>query len=116
MKRSKYGDDFLNWTRRAGRGLEREEAMRRVIRSIPFGKVSPAHVAAAAGCGYHRPVAGAAVRACFHGGAWWALVVRSKPRAKANRSASPSQAGRVQGERVDMSACEYSFRMWEVWG
>ncbi len=122
MKSSKLGDDFLNWTRRAGRSLEREEAMRRVIHSIPFGKVSTyAHVAAAAGYpGYHRQVA-QLLRREGHTLPWQRVVgaageIKTKGESHVTqRHLLEAEGVRFQGERVDMNACEYAFRMWEVW-
>src|SRR5690606_18114843 len=122
MKRSKHGDDFLNWTRRAGRSLEREEAMRRVIHSIPYGKVSTySHVAAAAGYpGYHRQVA-QLLRREGHT-LPWQRVVGAGGEIKTRGESSFTQRHLLEyegvsfrGESVDMDACEYAFRMWEVW-
>lgn len=122
MRRHEQGSDFLNWTKRAGRSLEREEAMRRTIRSIPYGMVSTyAHVAAAAGYpGYHRQVAQLLRREGHL--LPWQRVVGAGGEIKTRGESHITQGHLLEaegvpfrGDRVDMAACEYAFRMWEVW-
>ncbi|MDZ7640325.1 MAG: MGMT family protein [Bryobacterales bacterium] len=122
MPTPKPGEGFLNWTRRAGRSLEREEAMRRVILSIPPGRVSTyARVAAAAGYpGYHRQVV-QLLRREGHTLPWQRVVGAGgeiKTRAESNltqRYLLEQEGASFRGERVDMEACEYVFRPWEIW-
>ncbi len=115
-------DNFLSWTRRACRSLERDDAMRRVIHSIPRGKVSTyARVAAAAGYpGYHRQVVQLLRR---DGDALpWQRVVGAGGEIKTREQHGDVQRGILEsegvtfrGERVDMENCEYQFRTWEIW-
>lgn len=96
--------------------------MRRVIHSIPPGKVSTyAHVAAAAGYpGYHRQVA-QLLRREGHLLPWQRVVGAGgeiKTRGESNltqRHLLEAEGVSFRGERVDMADCEYAFRMWEVW-
>lgn len=114
--------DFLSFAKRAGRNLEREDAMRRVIQSIPPGRVSTyARVAAAAGYpGYHRQVVQLLRR---EGDVLpWQRVVGAggeiKTRAEhqhTQRHLLELEGVQFRGERVDMPACEHQFRPWEIW-
>ena len=118
----KPSGDFLSYAKRAGRSLEREEAMRRVILSIPRGRVSTyARVAAAAGYrGYHRQVVQLLRR---EGDVLpWQRVVGAggeiKTRAEheqTQRRLLELEGVQFRAERVDMEACEHQFRRWEIW-
>lgn len=96
--------------------------MRRVIHSIPPGKVSTyARVAAAAGYpGYHRQVA-QLLRREGHTLPWQRVVGAGgevKTRGESNvtqRHLLECEGAMFQGARVDMAACEYIFRTWEIW-
>ena len=120
-RRDLSGDLFLQRANRAGRSLEREDAMRRMILRIPQGMVSSyAKVAAAAGYpGYHRQAAqllrreGAVLN--------WQRVVGAggeiKTRAELGdlqRRLLEDEGVRFCGERVNMEEHEYEFRPWEM--
>lgn len=114
--------DFLTYAKRAGRSLEREEAMRRIILSIPRGRVSTyAKVAAAAGYpGYHRQVVQLLRR---EGDVLpWQRVVGAGGEIKTRAEHEHTQRRLLElegvlfrGQRVDMDACEHHFRTWEIW-
>lgn len=122
MRKKKQGHDFLDWTRRAGRNLEREEAMRRVIEAIPPGKVSTyGHVAAAAGYpGYHRQVV-QLLRREGHLLPWQRVVgaggeIKTRGDSHITQRHLLEQEGAIfKGNRVDMERSEYQFRTWEIW-
>ncbi len=101
---------------------QRDEAFRRVIVSIPVGKVSTyGHVAAAAGYPlYHRAVA-RLLRVDPPDSLPWHRVVGAGGALKLKGSAATEQRARLKlegvkfsGQSIDMAACEHQFRMWEV--
>ena len=118
----KSPEDFLRWTRRAGRNLEREDAIRRVIQSIPPGTVSTyAKVAAAAGYpGYHRQVV-QLLRREGDGMPWHRVLgaggeIRTRgPAAETQRHLLELEGVEFRGNRVNMDLHEYRFRTWEIW-
>ena len=119
---SRGSSNFFSYAQRAGRSLEREDAMRRVIAAIPEGMVSTyAKVAAAAGYpGYHRQV----VQLLRREGAvlnWQRVVgaggeIRTRgASAETQRKLLELEGVRFEGERIDMGAHEHQFRPWEIW-
>lgn len=101
---------------------ERDRAFRRIILSIPPGKVSSyGKVAAAAGHPlYHRAVA-RLLRTDPPDQLPWHRVVGAGGAIKLPGSAAKEQRARLRmegvdfrGERVNMDACEYVMRPWET--
>jgi len=100
----------------------RNEAFRRVIRSVPKGKVSTyGKVAAAAGYPlYHRAVA-RLLRADPPHGLPWQRIVGTGGELKLRGEAAAEQRLRLQmegvkfhGRRVDMDRYEHQLRSWEA--
>jgi methylated-DNA-protein-cysteine methyltransferase-like protein len=101
---------------------QRDEAFRRVICSIPAGKVSTyGRVAAAAGYPlYHRAVA-RLLRCDPIDSLPWHRVVGAGGVIKLKASAAIEQQKRLKlegvkfdGKLVDMDSCEYELRPWEL--
>jgi methylated-DNA-protein-cysteine methyltransferase related protein len=101
---------------------QRDEAFRRIIFSIPVGKVSTyGRVAAAAGYPlYHRAVA-SLLRRDPADTLPWHRVVGSGGHIKLRGAAALEQRKRLKlegvkflGKLVDMVACEHAFRVWEI--
>jgi methylated-DNA-protein-cysteine methyltransferase-like protein len=101
---------------------QRDAAFRRVIRSIPKGKVSTyGKVAAAAGYPlYHRAVA-RLLRMEMPNALPWQRVVGAGGEIKLRFEAAAEQRLRLRmegvqfhGRRVDMDTCEYTLRPWEI--
>ena len=101
---------------------ERDEAFRRIIFSIPAGKVSTyGRVAAAAGYPlYHRAVA-RLLRCDPVDSLPWHRVVGVGGAIKLKSSAAFEQRNRLKlegvkftGKSVDMDTCEHHFRVWEI--
>jgi methylated-DNA-protein-cysteine methyltransferase related protein len=101
---------------------ERERAFRRVILSIPAGKVSSyGRVAAAAGYPlYHRAVA-RLLRTDPPDQLPWHRVLGAGGEIKLPGSAAKEQRARLRlegvqfrGSRVDMDIYEHAFRVWEI--
>ena len=101
---------------------QRDQAFRRVIVSIPVGKVSTyGQVAAAAGYPlYHRAVA-RLLRVDPVDSLPWHRVVGAGGAIKLKASAAREQRSRLKlegvkfsGKSVDMGSCEHQFRMWEI--
>jgi methylated-DNA-protein-cysteine methyltransferase-like protein len=102
---------------------ERDEAFRRIIFSIPAGKVSTyGRVAAAAGYPlYHRAVA-RLLRCDPIDSLPWHRVVGAGGAIKLKSSAATEQRNRLRlegvkftGKLVDMDSCEHQFRVWEIY-
>ena len=100
----------------------RDDAFRRIIFSIPVGKVSTyGHVAAAAGYPlYHRAVA-RLLRIDPPDSLPWHRVVGAGGTIKLKSSAAIEQRNRLKlegvkfiGKLVDMNLCEHQFRVWEI--
>jgi methylated-DNA-protein-cysteine methyltransferase related protein len=100
----------------------RDAAFRRIIRSIPKGKVSTyGKVAAAAGYPlYHRAVA-RMLRDAELRGLPWQRVVGAGGEIKLRGEAAAEQRFRLglesvkfRGKRVDMEAYEHTLRSWET--
>jgi methylated-DNA-protein-cysteine methyltransferase related protein len=100
----------------------RDEAFRRIIFSIPIGKVSTyGRVAAAAGYPlYHRAVA-RLLRCDPVDSLPWHRVVGAGGAIKLKASAKAEQRNRLKlegvkfaGTLVDMESCEHLFRVWEI--
>jgi methylated-DNA-protein-cysteine methyltransferase related protein len=100
----------------------RDNAFRRIIRSIPKGAVSTyGRVAAAAGYPlYHRAVA-QLLRRELPGALPWQRVVGSGGEIKLPGAAAAEQRLRLKmegvqfrGRRVNMEICEHIFRTWEI--
>lgn len=100
---------------------QRDAAIRRVIRSIPKGKVATyGQVAAAAGYPlYHRLVA--KILRGDGGSLPWQRVLGAGGQIKLHAAAAYEQRLRLEmegvrfkGKRVDMEACQFVFRGWEV--
>lgn len=98
---------------------QRDEAIRRVIRSIPKGKVATyGQVAAAAGYPlYHRLVARLLRNAS--GALPWQRVVGAGGEIKLHLDSALEQRMRLEmegvtfkGKRVDMERCQHVFAMW----
>ena len=101
---------------------ERDEAFRRIIRSVPKGKVSTyGKVAAAAGYPlYHRAVAKLLRQEPFHG-LPWQRIVGAGGEIKLRGDAAHEQRLRLKQERVqfrgiraDMAAHEHTLKSWET--
>jgi methylated-DNA-protein-cysteine methyltransferase-like protein len=101
---------------------ERDAAFRRIILSIPPGKVSTyGKVAAAAGYPlYHRAVA-RLLRVDPADSLPWHRVLGAGGQIKLKQDAALEQRRRLRmegvkfrGERVDMERCEYALRAWET--
>jgi methylated-DNA-protein-cysteine methyltransferase related protein len=101
---------------------QRDAAFRRIIRSVPKGKVSTyGKVAAAAGYPlYHRSVAKLLRRATLHGLPWQRIVgsggeIKLKGEAAAEQRLRLSIEGvKFRGKRVDMEVYEHALRSWET--
>jgi methylated-DNA-protein-cysteine methyltransferase related protein len=100
----------------------RDDAFRRIIVSIPIGKVSTyGRVAAAAGYPlYHRAVA-RLLRLDPVNSLPWHRVVGAGGAIKLRASAKAEQRNRLKlegvkfcGKSVDMNSCEHQFRVWEL--
>ena len=102
---------------------ERDEAFRRVIFSIPAGKVSTyGHVAAAAGYPlYHRAVA--RLLRCdppdslpWHRvvGAGGVIKLKSKAAVAEQRNRLKLEGVKFAGKSIDMNLYEHQFRVWEI--
>lgn len=100
----------------------RDSAFRRVIESIPKGKVATyGQVAAAAGYPlYHRAVA-RLLRTAAPGRLPWQRVVGAGGEIKLRFEAAAEQRLRLtmegvrfQGKRVDLKAHQHQFRVWEL--
>lgn len=101
---------------------DRDEAFRRIILSIPPGKVSTyGKVAAAAGYPlYHRAVA-RLLRVDVPDSLPWHRVLGAGGEIKLRQDAALEQRRRLRmegvrfrGERVDMERCEHTLRSWET--
>lgn len=101
---------------------ERDEAFRRIIFSIPAGKVSTyGRVAAAAGYPlYHRAVA-RLLRCDPVDSLPWHRVVGAGGAIKLKSTAETEQRNRLKlegvkftGKFVDMDSCEHYFRVWDI--
>jgi methylated-DNA-protein-cysteine methyltransferase-like protein len=100
----------------------RDAAFRRIIRSVPSGKVSTyGRVAAAAGYPlYHRAVARLLRKAPLQGLPWQRIVgaggeIKLKGEAAAEQRLRLSIEGvKFRGKRVNMEACEHTLRSWET--
>jgi methylated-DNA-protein-cysteine methyltransferase related protein len=106
----------------SGADGERDRAFRRIILSIPPGKVSTyGKVAAAAGYPlYHRAVA-RLLRTDPPDQLPWHRVLGAGGQIKLPGSSAKEQKARLKlegaqfrGDRVDMDRCEYTFRPWEM--
>ncbi len=103
-------------------GADRDAAFRRIILSIPAGKVSTyGKVAAAAGYPlYHRAVA-RLLRVDPPDSLPWHRVLGAGGQIKTRHDAALEQRRRLRlegvkfrGERVDMERFEYALRSWET--
>lgn len=100
----------------------RDAAFRRIIRSVPKGKVSTyGKVAAAAGYPlYHRAVAKLLHSATLHGLPWQRIVgaggeIKLKGEAAAEQRLRLSIEGvKFRGKRVNMELYEHTLRSWET--
>jgi methylated-DNA-protein-cysteine methyltransferase-like protein len=101
---------------------QRDAAFRRVIRSVPRGKVSTyGKVAAAAGYPlYHRAVAQLLRNQALNHLPWQRIVgaggeIKLRGEAAAEQHLRLTMEGvRFRGKRVDMDACEHVPRSWET--
>jgi methylated-DNA-protein-cysteine methyltransferase-like protein len=100
----------------------RDASFRRIIRSIPKGKVSTyGKVAAAAGYPlYHRAVARMLTRDALNRLPWQRVVgaggeIKLKGAAAAEQRLLLTMEGvKFRGKRVDMELCEHEIRSWET--
>ncbi|MGD0444419.1 MAG: MGMT family protein [Edaphobacter sp.] len=100
----------------------RDDAFRRIIRSVPRGKVSTyGKVAAAAGYPlYHRAVAKLLHGATLHGLPWQRIVgaggeIKLRGEAAAEQRLRLSIEGvKFRGKRVNMQIYEHPLRSWET--
>ena len=100
----------------------RDEAFRRIILSVPKGKVSTyGKVAAAAGYPlYHRAVARLLRTEPLHGLPWQRIVgaggeIKLRGEAAAEQRLRLKMEGvKFRGRRVDMDRFEYELRSWEA--
>jgi methylated-DNA-protein-cysteine methyltransferase-like protein len=103
---------------------QRDAAFRRIIRSVPKGKVSTyGKVAAAAGYPlYHRAVARLLRQAPFQGLPWQRIVgaggeIKLKGEAAAEQRFRLNMEGvKFRGKRVNMEMYEHTLRSWETLG
>jgi methylated-DNA-protein-cysteine methyltransferase related protein len=101
---------------------QRDAAFRRIIRSVPKGKVSTyGKVAAAAGYPlYHRAVAKLLRSATLHGLPWQRIVgaggeIKLRGEAAAEQRLRLSMEGvKFRGKRVNMEIHEHTLRSWET--
>jgi len=101
---------------------QRDDAFRRIIRSIPRGKVSTyGKVAAAAGYPlYHRAVARLLRNAPLQGLPWQRIVgaggeIKLRGEAAAEQRLRLQMEGvKFRGRRVNMALYEYELRSWET--
>jgi methylated-DNA-protein-cysteine methyltransferase-like protein len=101
---------------------QRDAAFRRIIRSVPKGKVSTyGKVAAAAGYPlYHRAVAQLLRKESLNNLPWQRIVgaggeIKLRGEAAAEQRLRLTMEGvRFRGKRVDMEACEHTSRSWET--
>ena len=101
---------------------QRDAAFRRIIRSVPKGKVSTyGKVAAAAGYPlYHRAVAQLLRKQALDKLPWQRIVgaggeIKLRGEAAAEQRLRLTMEGvRFRGKRVDMEACEHTPRSWET--
>jgi methylated-DNA-protein-cysteine methyltransferase related protein len=101
---------------------QRDAAFRRIIRSIPKGKVSTyGKVAAAAGYPlYHRAVARLLQKEALHSVPWQRIVgaggeIKLRGEAAAEQRLRLSMEGvKFRGRRVNMELNEHTFRPWET--
>jgi methylated-DNA-protein-cysteine methyltransferase-like protein len=101
---------------------QRDAAFRRIIRSVPKGKVSTyGKVAAAAGYPlYHRAVAQLLRKESLNNLPWQRIVgaggeIKLRGEAAAEQRLRLTIEGvRFRGKRVDMEACEHTPRSWET--
>src|SRR6202789_3648994 len=100
----------------------RDAAFRRIIRSVPKGKVSTyGKVAAAAGYPlYHRAVARLLRKEPLHGLPWQRIVgaggeIKLRGEAGAEQRLRLSMEGvKFRGQRVNMDVYEHRLRSWEA--
>jgi methylated-DNA-protein-cysteine methyltransferase-like protein len=100
----------------------RDAAFRRIVRSVPKGKVSTyGKVAAAAGYPlYHRAVARLLRSATLHGLPWQRIVgaggeIKLRGEAAAEQRLRLSIEGvKFRGKRVNMEIYEHTLRSWET--
>jgi methylated-DNA-protein-cysteine methyltransferase-like protein len=100
----------------------RDAAFRRIIRSVPRGKVSTyGKVAAAAGYPlYHRAVARLLQKEALHSVPWQRIVgaggeIKLRGEAAAEQRLRLSMEGvKFRGKRVNMEVHEHTFRPWET--
>jgi len=100
----------------------RDAAFRRIIRSVPKGKVSTyGKVAAAAGYPlYHRAVARLLQKEALHSVPWQRIVgaggeIKLRGEAAAEQRLRLSMEGvKFRGKRVNMEVHEHTFRPWET--
>jgi methylated-DNA-protein-cysteine methyltransferase related protein len=101
---------------------QRDAAFRRIIRSVPRGKVSTyGKVAAAAGYPlYHRAVARLLQKEALHSVPWQRIVgaggeIKLRGEAAAEQRLRLSMEGvKFRGRRVNMELNEHTFRPWET--
>jgi methylated-DNA-protein-cysteine methyltransferase-like protein len=101
---------------------QRDAAFRRIIRSVPKGKVSTyGKVAAAAGYPlYHRAVAQLLRKQALNHLPWQRIVgaggeIKLRGEAAAEQRLRLTMEGvQFRGKRVDMDACEHTPRSWET--
>ena len=101
---------------------QRDAAFRRIIRSVPKGKVSTyGKVATAAGYPlYHRAVARLLQKEALHSVPWQRIVgaggeIKLRGEAAAEQRLRLSMEGvKFRGKRVTMETNEHTFRPWET--
>ena len=101
---------------------ERDEAFRRIIRSVPKGKVSTyGKVAAAAGYPLYQRAVARLLRNAFMDKLPWQRIVGAGGEIKLRGDAAHEQRFRLKqegvqfrGKRVDMAAHEHALRSWET--
>ena len=101
---------------------QRDAAFRRIIRSVPKGKVSTyGKVATAAGYPlYHRAVARLLQKEALHSVPWQRIVgaggeIKLRGEAAAEQRLRLSMEGvKFRGKRVNMDLHEHTFRPWET--
>lgn len=100
----------------------RDAAFRRVILSIPKGKVSTyGAIAAAAGYPLHHRAVARLLRTDPHGSLPWQRVVGAGGEIKVPFEGAAEQRFRLQmegvtfaGKRVNMAECEHQLKSWEL--
>jgi methylated-DNA-protein-cysteine methyltransferase-like protein len=121
MKRPAPPPEVKRRIERARRTQDQEKAFRQIIRQIPKGKVATyGQVAAAAGYPLHHRQVAQLLRAGGHGLPWQRVLgsggeIKLRGHMALDQRLRLEMEGvRFRGKRVDMEACQFVFRPWEL--